>query len=45
MTQVWQIAAGDRCRNYQDLFLKHDIMFMGPGRYGDYEGTDAYVKK
>lgn len=43
MTQVWQIAAGDRGRNYSDLFLKHDVMFMGPGAYGDYNAKkDAY---
>lgn len=43
MTQVWQIAAGDRGRNYTDLFLKHDVMFMGPGNYGDYNANkDTY---
>jgi len=43
MTQVWQIAAGIRGRNYADLFLKHDVMFMGPGACGDYKvNKDAY---
>ncbi len=43
MTQVWQIAAGIRSRDYTDLFLKHDVMFMGPGAYGDYNTKrDAY---
>lgn len=32
--QVWQIAAGEKGRFYDDLFLKHDVMFMGPGRFG-----------
>src|SRR5574340_753850 len=36
MSQVWQIAAGKADRNYSNLFLKHDVMFMGPGWYGDY---------
>lgn len=36
MSQVWQIAAGTTERNYSNLFLKHDIMFMGPGSYGNY---------
>lgn len=36
MTQVWQIAAGEPGRNYTDLFIKHDVMFLGPGRYGPY---------
>lgn len=36
MTQVWQIAAGDSTRNYTDIFLNHDCMFLGPGRYGPY---------
>lgn len=45
MTQVWQIAAGDRGRNYTELFLRHDVMFMGPGDYGDYiSNKEAYRK-
>jgi len=32
---VFQIAAGTPERYYTDIFLKHDIMFMGPGDYGD----------
>ncbi len=32
--RVWQIAAGDPCRDYSDLFLKHDLMFLGPGGFG-----------
>lgn len=34
--QVWQIAAGERGRYYADLFLNHDIMFLGPGRFGEF---------
>ncbi|UCG59311.1 MAG: hypothetical protein JSU70_07330 [Phycisphaerales bacterium] len=37
MTQVWQIAAGEKDRSYVDLFLNHDVMFMGPGRFGPYD--------
>jgi len=37
MAQVWQIAAGKKDRSYIDLFLNHDIMFMGPGRFGSYD--------
>jgi hypothetical protein len=36
MTQVWQIAAGEKTRNYADIFLEHDCMFLGPGGYGPY---------
>jgi hypothetical protein len=44
-TKVWQIAAGEPARNYTQLFLEHDIMFMGPGRYGDYnERPEEYEK-
>lgn len=37
MTQVWQIAAGEKDRSYIDLFLNYDVMFMGPGRFGSYD--------
>ena len=37
MNQVWQIAAGEKDRSYVDLFLKYDVMFMGPGRFGSYD--------
>ena len=33
---VWQIACGETGRRYDDLFLTHDVMFCGPGRYGPY---------
>jgi hypothetical protein len=35
-TQVWQIACGEKGRRYQRLFLDHDVMFLGPGRFGPY---------
>jgi len=41
MAQVWQIAAGEKDRNYIDLFLNYDVMFMGPGRFGAYY-ADTY---
>lgn len=34
--QVWQIACGEKGRRYQRLFLDHDVMFLGPGRFGPY---------
>jgi hypothetical protein len=37
---VWQIAAGDPGRDYSDLFIKHDLMLIGPGQWplgGDFE--------
>src|SRR5580700_891526 len=34
--QVWQMAAGQAGRFYSDIFLKHDVMFLGPGGFGPY---------
>jgi hypothetical protein len=34
---VWQVASGDVGRDYSRLFLQHDVMFLGPGRYGPYD--------
>jgi hypothetical protein len=34
--RVWQIAAGDSGRHYDDIFLRHDVVFLGPGRFGSY---------
>lgn len=45
MTQVWQIAAGTSERDYTKLFLDHDIMFMGPGKYGDYKENESIYKR
>jgi hypothetical protein len=39
--QVWQMAAGQAGRFYSDIFLKHDVMFLGPGDFGAYE-PDVY---
>lgn len=36
MPRVWQIAAGEAGRKYADLFLAHDVMFCGPGRFGQF---------
>lgn len=36
--RVWQIAAGDPGRDYSDLFIRHDLMLIGPGRFGKYDG-------
>ncbi len=37
--QVWQIACGEKGRRYQRLFLDHDVMFLGPGRFGPYSSS------
>lgn len=39
MTRVWQIAAGDRGRDYSALFLEHDLMFLGPSYPGAFDRT------
>ncbi len=36
---VWQIACGERGRYYEDIFLDHDVMFLGPGEPGEYDYT------
>lgn len=33
LPRVWQIAAGDPCRDYSDLFINHDLMLIGPGQW------------
>jgi len=38
--QVWQIACGEAGRRYDQLFLKHDVMFLGPGDYGEYSRSN-----
>lgn len=43
--QVWQIAAGENGRYYDQLFLDHDIMFLGPGRVGEYPFSYAQSVK
>jgi hypothetical protein len=37
MPNVWQIASGEAGRKYTDLFLRHDVMFCGPGRFGPFD--------
>jgi hypothetical protein len=39
MQRVWQIGAGDAGRDYSWLCREHDLMFLGPGRYGPYEAA------
>jgi hypothetical protein len=41
--QVWQMAAGQAGRFYSDLFLEHDVMFLGPGRFGGYS-KEVYAR-
>jgi hypothetical protein len=38
--RVWQIACGESGRYYDDLFLDHDVMFLGPGRPGPFNPTN-----
>ncbi len=35
--QVWQLGAGEANRFYDDIFVEHDVMFMGPGRFDAFE--------
>lgn len=40
---VWQIASGEAGRFYTDLFLKHDIMCLGPGDFQPFDKfEDSY---
>jgi len=39
MQNVWQIASGESGRKYTDLFLRHDVMLYGPGRFGPFDET------
>ncbi|MBI5708617.1 MAG: hypothetical protein HZC36_16655 [Armatimonadetes bacterium] len=41
--RIWQIAAGDTGRFYGDVFFRHDVMFLGPGRFGYYHEPDYKV--
>lgn len=52
MRRVWQIACGERGRFYDNLFLDHDVMFLGPGEPGEYDyatyqkwAADGRIKK
>lgn len=36
MSNVWRIGAGDYARDCFPLFVAHDQMFQGRGRYGLY---------
>lgn len=40
MAKFWQVASGDIGRDYSDLFIKHDVMCIGPGRFGPYEKNE-----
>ena len=42
---IWQIGTGEAGRRYDDLFLKYDVMLIGPGGHGTYDQSkyaDAY---
>lgn len=36
---LWQIAAGEEGRRYDDVFELHDVMFLGPGYPGPYDSA------
>ena len=42
--KIWQIATGEKGRDYRDLFLNQDIMIMGPSGDGDAR-SGKYQKK
>lgn len=39
--QIWQVAGGDTDRSYVDLFLRWDVIAMGPGAYGRWPKCSA----
>ncbi len=34
---IWQIACGEPGRDYRDVFLRHDVMLIGPGWPGRFD--------
>ena len=44
--RYWQVASGDVGRDFSQLFLEHDVMSIGPGRFGRYDRKtyDAVVE-
>jgi len=41
---IWQIAAGEQGRYYDDIFIKHNIMFMGPGNFKEYNENYYFLQ-
>ena len=39
--QIWQVAGGDTDRSYVDVFLRWDVIAMGPGAYGRWPKCSA----
>jgi hypothetical protein len=39
--RVWQVACGETGRDYRDVFLRHDLMLLGPGDPGPWS-EDLY---
>ena len=35
--KIWQVACGELNRDYGDVFLKHDVMLIGPGDPGKFD--------
>ena len=42
--QVWQIAAGESRRDYSDIFLRNDVMFLGPGQLGNFKDSRRFYE-
>ncbi|REJ68204.1 MAG: hypothetical protein DWQ31_08735 [Planctomycetota bacterium] len=40
---IWQVAAGDNERWYPDVFLRWDVIAMGPGRHGPWPDHNAEI--
>jgi len=42
---IWQIAAGDTDRSYEDLFLRWDVILNGPGDFGKWPDCKSDLRK
>lgn len=38
--RVWQIACGEAGRRYENLFVEHDVILMGPGQFKRYDPVE-----
>ena len=43
--QIWQVAAGDKDRNYVDLCLQRDVIIWGPGSYGPWPNCETDMRE
>ena len=42
---VWQVACGDTNRDFHDVFLRWDVILVGPGNFGDFAKHKEDYKK